>query len=82
MERDDALGTVNMPTGEVGFEFTQGHNGEPVRLKNATMPFLSNVKAAHAPYWRWGDYGRHYRYKDRCGTWADFRMASQESPPR
>ena len=80
-ERDGALG-VKMPTGEMQLELTKSHNGEPVRLENVTMPFLSNVKAAHAPFWHWSDYSRHYQYKDRCGTWADFRMASQESPPR
>ena len=42
------------------------------------MPFLSNVRTAHAPFWHWSDYNRHYDYKNRCGTWADFSMASAE----
>ena len=24
--------------------------------------------------WNWSDYNRHYDYKNRCGTWADFVM--------
>jgi hypothetical protein len=55
-------------------ELTRSHGGEPVGLENVTLPFISNVKAAHAPYWNWADHDRHFEYRNRCGTWADFQM--------
>ena len=75
VQEGDGWIQVGMPTGEMRMELTRGIDGSPVRLENVTMPFLSNVKAAHAPYWRWADHGRHFDYTDRCGTWADFTMA-------
>ena len=66
---------VKMPSGEMKMQLTKSHDGNPVRLENATLPFLSNVKTAHAPFWNWSDYDRHFEYKNRCGTWADFVMA-------
>lgn len=63
-----------MPAGEMKMQLTRSHDGNPVRLENATLPFLSNVKTAHTPFWEWSDYDRHYEYKNRCGTWADFVM--------
>jgi hypothetical protein len=79
MDVEESEGTVHvkMPTGEMRLALTKGHDGDPVRLENSTLPFISNVKAAHASYWNWSDHGRHYEYKDRCGTWADFRMSSE-----
>lgn len=65
---------VKMPSGEMKMHLTKSNDGNPVRLENTTMPFLSNVKAAHAPFWNWSDYNRHYDYKNRCGTWGDFTM--------
>ena len=65
---------VKMPSGEMKMQLTKSHDGNPVRLENVTLPFLSNVKAAHTPFWNWSDYDRHYDYKNRCGTWADFVM--------
>jgi hypothetical protein len=73
---DDGTVTVTMPTGEMTQQLTRSGDGQPVRIENSTLPFLTNIKAAHAPYWRWADHGRHYEYKDRCGTWADFTMAA------
>jgi hypothetical protein len=66
---------VTMPSGEMSMEMTKSRGGQPVRLENVTMPFLSNVRAAHAPYWRWADHDRHYEYRNRCATWADFQVA-------
>jgi hypothetical protein len=68
-----------MPAGEMKMELTRSHNGDPVRLENATLPFLSNVKAAHTLFWNWSDYSRHFEYRDRCGTWADFLMRSESA---
>jgi hypothetical protein len=75
---DEKDGTVHftMPQGEMKMELTRSLDGNPVRLENVTMPFLSNVRTAHAPFWHWSDYNRHYDYKNRCGTWADFSMTS------
>jgi hypothetical protein len=67
---------VSIPTGQMKMQLTRSGNGEPVRIENATLPFLRNIKAAHAPYWRWADYDRHYEYRNRCGTWADFIMGA------
>jgi hypothetical protein len=63
-----------MPAGEMKMELTRSNDGNPVSLENVTLPFLSNVKAAHTPFWNWSDHDRHYDYKNRCGTWADFVM--------
>lgn len=64
-----------MPFGEMKQELTRGSDGTPVRLENQTLPFLTNVKAAHTPYWNYDDHDRHFEYRDRCGTWAEFEMA-------
>lgn len=75
---EEGEGTVHfgMPTGEMTMELTKGFDGRPVRLENQTLPFLSDVKAAHSPSWEWADHGRHFAYTNRCGTWADFEMAA------
>ena len=65
---------IKMPSGELKMHLTKSHDGNPVRLENTTLPFLSNVKTAHTSFWNWSDYNRHYDYKNRCGTWADFVM--------
>jgi hypothetical protein len=64
-----------MPFGKMKQELTRGGDGTPVRLENQTLPFLTNVKAAHTPYWDYEDHDRHFEYRDRCGTWAEFEMA-------
>ncbi|HEJ84255.1 MAG TPA: DUF1326 domain-containing protein [Desulfobacteraceae bacterium] len=65
-----------MPSGEMRMELTRSRDGNPVRLENPTLPFISNVRAAHTPFWSWSDHDRHFEYRNRCGTWADFAMAS------
>ena len=65
---------VKMPSGEMKMSLTKSNDGNPVRIENATLPFLTNIKAAHTSFWHWSDYDRHYDYKNRCGTWADFIM--------
>jgi hypothetical protein len=76
IQADDDTIHVKMPSGELKMHLTRSNDGEPVRLENVTMPFLANVKAAHTPFWYWSDHGRHFNYTNRCGTWADFVMAS------
>ncbi len=66
---------VKIPSGEMKMHLTRSNDGNPVRIENSTLPFLTNVKAAHTPFWYWSDYNRHYDYKNRCGTWADYVMA-------
>lgn len=66
---------VSMLSGEMKMQLSRSNDGQPVRMENVTLPFLSNVKAAHTPFWHWSGYNRHYDYKNRCGTWADFVMA-------
>jgi len=73
-EKGDTL-HVKMPFGEMTQQLTKGPDGHPVRLENQTLPFVSNVKACHTPSWNYEDHGRHFDYKNRCGTWADFVMA-------
>ena len=65
---------VSMPFGKMTQRLTTGLDGGPVRLENQTLPFLSDAKACHTPFWSYEDHGRHFEYKDRCGTWADFAM--------
>lgn len=67
---------IKMPSGELKMQLTKSHDGNPVRLENPPMPFLSNVKTAHTFFWHWSGYNRHYDYKNRCGTWAEFIMTS------
>ncbi len=74
VEEGDGWVHFRMPLGEMRMESTKGGDGSPVRLENATLPFLSNVMAAHTPFWHWSDHDRHFEYRNRCGTWADFRM--------
>jgi hypothetical protein len=74
IEEEEDTVYFKMPSGEMKMYLTKSHDGNPVRLENATMPFLSNVKTAHTLLWNWSDYNRHYDYKNRCGTWADFVM--------
>ena len=76
VEEGDGWVHFRIPSGEMRMELTKSGDGEPVRLENATLPFLSNVRAAHTPFWNWSDYDRHFEYRNRCGTWADFFMAS------
>ena len=71
--KDDTI-YFKMPYGEMKQELTRGSDGSPVRLENLTLSFLTNVKAAHTPYWKYDDHDRHFDYRDRCGTWADFAM--------
>jgi len=77
IEEGDGAVHFRMPAGEMKMMLTRSRNGDPVRLENATLPFLSNVKAAHTLFWNWSDYSRHFEYRDRCGTWADFLMRSE-----
>ena len=74
VEESEGTLHVKMPSGELKTQLTKSNDGEAVRLENVTMPFLSDVKAAHTPFWYWSGYNRHYEYKNRCGTWADFVM--------
>jgi len=72
IEEDGKSAHFKMPSGEMKQELSTGPDGGPVRLENQSLPFLSNVKACHSFFWNFADYGRHFDYKDRCGTWADF----------
>lgn len=76
IEVREADGTVrvNMPFGEMEQYLTKGPDGRPVRLENQTLGFLTDAKACHTPYWNYEDHGRHFQYRDRCGTWADFAL--------
>jgi hypothetical protein len=75
IEEDGKSAHFKMPFGEMKQELTTGPDGGPVRLENQSLPFLSNVKACHSFFWNFADHGRHFDYKDRCGTWADFALA-------
>jgi hypothetical protein len=72
IDEDGKTAHFKMPCGEMKQELSKGLDGKPVRLENQTLPFLSNVKACHSHFWNYKDFGRHFDYKDRCGTWADF----------
>ena len=74
IEEDGKSAHFKMPFGEMKQELTTGPDGGPVRLENQSLPFLSNVKACHSFFWNFADHGRHFDYKDRCGTWADFAL--------
>ncbi len=75
IEESEGAVSFSMPSGKMRMELTKGFDGGPVRLENPTLPFISDVKTAHAPYWDWAGHDRHFEYKNRCGTWADFAMA-------
>jgi hypothetical protein len=63
---------VKMPFGEMKQYMVKGLDGGPIRIENATLPFLAGLKHCHTSFWRYKDYGKNFEYKDRCGTWADF----------
>ena len=67
VEEGDWWVYFRMPSGEMRMELTKSSDGNPVRLENQTLPFLSNVKAAHSPFWCWSDDDRHFEYRNRCG---------------
>ena len=72
-EIDGSTVHIKMPAGELKQTLVIGGDGcSNIFLNNTTLPFLSNVKAAHSHFWRFHDIGRHFYYRDRCGTWADF----------
>lgn len=71
-KEDEGFIYFKMPYGELKQQLTKGPDGAPVRLENQALHFLTNVKAGHTPFWTYEDHGRHFDYKDRCGTWADF----------
>ena len=73
---DDSI-HVKIPTGEMKMQLTKNRAGHPIGLENVTLPFLTNVKAAHTFFWNWSDYDRSYAYTDRCGTWANFSFRSK-----
>jgi hypothetical protein len=79
VEADDETVHVKIPTGEMKMTLTKNKSGDHVGLTNQTLPFLSNVKAAHTSFWNWSDYDRSYEYKNRCGTWADFMFKPMAS---
>ena len=56
VEETEAGIRVSMPAGKMAMQLTKGPDGQPVRLENVTLPFLLNVKAAHAPFWSWADF--------------------------
>ena len=72
IQEDGQTAHFKMPFGEMKQTLCTGPDGGPIRLENQTLPFLSDVKACHSPFWNFADHGRHFDYKDRCGTWADF----------
>jgi hypothetical protein len=63
---------IKMPFGEMKQHLMKGLDGGPIRIENAPMPPLKNLKACHTPFWTYNDYGKNFEYKNRCGTWADF----------
>ena len=50
----------------------KGLDGGPIRIENAPLPVLQNLKHCHTPQWTYSDHGNNFEYRDRCGTWADF----------
>lgn len=66
---------IKMPFGEMKQHLMKGLDGGPIRIENAPMPVLKNLKHCHTPLWTYKDYGKHFEYKNRCGTWADFAFA-------
>ena len=70
-EKDDTF-NVKMPFGEMNQWQMKGLDGGPIRIENAPLPFLQNLKHCHTPQWNYNDHGMNFEYKDCCGTWADF----------
>jgi hypothetical protein len=70
-EKDDTF-KVKMPFGEMNQQQMKGLDGGPIRIENAPLPVLQNLKHCHTPHWNYNDHGKNFEYKDRCGTWADF----------
>jgi len=61
-----------MHFGEMKQKLTKGLDGTPVRLENQVVPSLFNVKLCHCPSWRYADFGRSYKFLNRCAAWANY----------
>ena len=72
IEKTDDTFSVKMPFGEMNQQQMKGLDGGPIRIENAPIPVLQNLKHCHTPQWKYSDHGKNFEYKDRCGTWADF----------
>ena len=65
-----------MPFGEVEMSLAIGGDGKnPMRLENAPMPFLSNVKFCNTHFWKYHDYGKNLEYHNTSGATADFTLS-------
>lgn len=72
-DRDGAF-HVKMPFGEMEQSLMKGLDGRPIRIENAPFPILKNLKHCHTPFWRYSDHGKNFEYRNRGGTWADFKF--------
>lgn len=72
VEESDGSLTVKTPFGEMTQQQMTGADGGPIRIDNAVLPFLKDLKHCNTAHWTYKDHGKNFDYKDRCGSWADF----------
>jgi hypothetical protein len=66
---------ITMPFGEVKMSLAIGGDGKnPVRMENAAMPFLSNVRFCNTEFWKYHDYGKNLEFHSTSGATADFAV--------
>lgn len=64
---------IIMPFGEQHLTLTTGGDGKtPVRIENAALTFVTNIKAANADFWKYHDYRKNMEYHNTSGLVADF----------
>lgn len=75
ISEDNGTYRIAMPFGEVKMSLAIGKDGKnPIRMENATMPFLSNVRFCNTEYWKYHDYGKNLEYHSTSGAIADFAL--------
>ena len=67
--------SITMPYAELEMSLTIGGDGKnPIRMENASMPFLSNVRFCNTRFWKYHDYGKNLEYHNTSGGIADFTL--------
>ncbi len=64
---------ITMPFGEQKITLTTGGDGKtPVRIENAALTFVTNVKVGNGDFWTYHDYGKKLEFYNTSSVVADF----------
>jgi hypothetical protein len=77
-EQNNRTYHVTMPFGEQQITLTTGGDGKtPVRIENAAISFVTNVKAANGDFWNYHDYGKNLEFQNTSSVVADFCFSNK-----